>query len=174
MDKVLVACATAEVSREFLFMNDDHLALLHQPARVPNWRGGTLEQVAQKLGPHHRYGQAVRNTATYLHACQCPSTWNFDIHTPIVYDKELFPQVVDILDWDNWPRGFVLKSWYGNFLELPHEYLPDVKLVRRHSFEELLGILAGRPWWSMGPSALNSNLQRLLAELYPEKSPFEI
>jgi hypothetical protein len=174
LDKILAACAWPELSEKFLFMNDDHLALADMNAEeMPNWRGGSLEELGQRLPHSHHYGQAVRNTGHFLTVIAA-STWNFDVHTPIVYDKELFPKVLGLVNWDAYLRGFVIKSLYANFLELPHEYLRDLKLTRRHSFTELVGQLRGRPWWSIGPSAINSNLQRLLAELYPNPSEFEI
>lgn len=171
MEKILVACALPDLSPEFLFLNDDHLALLPQSARVPYWRGGHLWDVAERLGHTNRYAQAVRNTHHFLSAV-CASTWNFDVHAPIVYDKELFPKVMALVNWD--AGCFVIKSLYANFVEVPHEWLPDLKLGRGYQMRELATVLKGRPWWSHGPQALNFNLQNLLAALYPQKSKFEI
>jgi hypothetical protein len=171
MEKIVVGCGFPDLSQRFLFMNDDHFALGPSDAEVPYWRGGQLWNLAQRLERHHHYGQAVRNTHEALLGNGC-STWNFDLHLPIVYDKVLFPLAMACYDWTR-ERGYVVKSLYANTVREPGLGAGDLKLTDRYTMTELVAKLRGRSWWSIGPSSLGTNLKDLLAALYPEPSPYE-
>lgn len=172
MDKISLACRRDDLSQELLFANDDHFALAHQVATtIPNWRCGKLETLALKLSMANHYRQALLNTHEVLGA-QGLDTWNFDIHTPIIYRRQEFLQVMANYDWEK-HRGYVVKSLYANTLRLPHQHLGDCKLTQRYAYDELVTRLRGRPWWSVSDGALNPNLKRLLEALYPTPSPYE-
>lgn len=171
MEKILRACQEPGLSDRFLFANDDHFALGPSDADVPYWRAGQLADLALKLNPRSHYRQALLNTHQVLQGAALP-TWNFDVHLPIVYDKELFPLAMRCYDWER-HRGYVVKSLYANTVHVSDTYVGDIKLTQRHTMAELVQLLGRRYWWSIGPSALSMNLKNLLAALYPDPSPYE-
>jgi hypothetical protein len=172
MEKIVVGCRFPGLSRRFLFANDDHFALAPCDAEVPYWRGGPLWNLAQRLDPANHYGQALRNTHTALQGNAC-STWNYDLHLPMVFDKVLFPLAMACYDWTV-PHGYVVKSLYANTVREQGMPAGDVKLVARHTMAELVEKLRGRLWWSTGPSGLGTSLKALLEALYPDPSPYEM
>lgn len=171
--KILRACKESGLSQRFLFANDDHYALGPCTAQeIPNWRGGKMIDLARRLPQASHYKQALLNTIEVLEAKNF-STWNFDLHLPIVMDKEFFPLVMACYNWER-PRGYVVKSLYANTLQVPHVGHVDLKIGDRLPIPELVRLLKPRTWWSLGPSALNHNLKNLLDALYPLPSPWEI
>jgi hypothetical protein len=168
-EKVLTACRDPRLSKLFLFLNDDHLALAPQPVDdIPAWRGGDLLTLAGKLtGGNYRL--AMYNTHDRLKE-RGLSTWNFDVHTPMVMDRDHFTNMMASY---NWEERFVLKSLYANTVGIPGVPYTDLKIDRPYMMRELVRVLRGRAWWSHGPGGMTSNLRALLASLYPAPSPWE-
>lgn len=168
-DKVLIACAIPELSQQFLHMHDDHLLLA--PSHINNvdyWRGSRLIDFANRIKPGN-YRNHVINTAQVL-AAAGRATWNYDLHVPIVYDKELFPQAMGAYDWN---KCYTVKSLYCNHLGITGPSMTDCKIQSWHTMQQLVSILKGRTWFSVGPHGLNQELRALLAELYNLPSKWE-
>lgn len=171
-EKILRACQEPGLSQRFLFINDDHYALGQCEAEnIPYWHGGRMIDLARKLSPRSHYKQGLLNTIEVLEA-RASSTWNYDIHLPMVMDKEFYRLVMACYDWER-RHGYVLKSLYANTVGYPGVMTTDLKIVDRYPMDRLVQLLKPRQWWSIGPSALNHNLKDLLAALYPEPSPWE-
>ena len=176
MLKLAYACGHPELSKTFLHCHDDHFALA--PVRgtdIPNWAGGPLDVIAsavRKKAPGNHWGDAVANTHRAL-AKRGHTTHNFDLHYPMLIDKDKYPETMDLYDWANTPRGFVVKSLYANTLGLRPTFFNDLKLNERLKFGELVTRLKGRPWFSLSNSGLNLNIKQLFPALYPKPSRFE-
>jgi hypothetical protein len=168
-EKVLTACRDPRLSKFFLFLNDDHLALMRmQAGDIPAWRGRDLLEFAHRLNPGN-YRLAMENTHRRLSE-RGFSTWNFDIHTPMVMDRDRF---IEVMQSYNWAERFVLKSLYANTVGLSGVLYSDIKISRLYTMTELVRVLRGREWWSHGPAGLTRALKAFLAELYPVPSPWE-
>lgn len=172
MEKLLLACAIPDLSREFLAVHDDHFAMDNCLAQIfPYWHGSALGALAARLKPGNHYRESLLNTQAALVARNLP-TLNYDVHVPIIYDKLFFPQIMAMYDW-NTRHGFTVKSLYANTLRVKPEPYREVKVDRRHTMTELVSLIKGCPWWSCGPGAMNQNLKDLLAALYPHPSAYE-
>lgn len=169
MDKIMRACAEKDLSDTFLFANDDHFAIKHQVAQqLPNWHGHVLSYYDNESKP---YRIAVGNTARALRQ-RGYSRLNYDIHYPILYDKHEFPRVMRMYDWAN--ECYVIKSLYGNTMQLQGTKIEDVKINQPQTNQYLLRALLHRPWFSIGPKAINQNLRNLFEALFPNPSRWEI
>lgn len=169
-DKLLRACEVLD--RPFLFMNDDHFALRPQRAdELPNWYSGDVGTLGNRLRTGSHYREALLNTHRVLAAAGLP-TRNFDVHTPIVYDPAEFPRAMAAYDWTV-VRGYVVKSLYANTLGVPPTHLGDLKLSHDHTNQQIADMLKGRPWFSVGPTALTPTLQSFFAAMYPMPSRWE-
>lgn len=169
-EKLLKACRDPRLSPEILFLNDDHVALAPTRAdAVPAYRGKELLALAGAL-PTGTYRLALEQTHRRL-AERGHTTWNFDVHTPMVVDRAAFVAAMTSYDWE---EKFVMKSLYANTVGLAGVPYVDLKLVRAHAMSDLVRILRGRPWWSHGPPGLGPPLKALLAALYPTPSPWEV
>lgn len=173
MEKVLAACKDDRVSKRFLFLNDDHFALQDfYGATLPNFRKRLLPTKHDLYRRTTTYRSALLNTALALLQRNL-TFFHFDIHTPIIYDKALFPKVMELYDW-RISNGYVVKSLYANTLALPHQYMTDLKIDNRLSLEHIKSLCQGRMFFSIGDKGLNEPMVHYLNELYPKKSKFEI
>jgi hypothetical protein len=164
MRKIYAACKDKRLSNKFLMMNDDHF--FNRPYaidKIPNWKWMHLD------GNGEGYRQSIRNT---IDALGGGVQTNFDVHTPIIYDKKKFIKTMDEFDWTVF-RGYVIKSLYANFNKLNGEELPDLKINRNLSKNHILTLI-DRPVFSVGEWGLNVFMKQILQDLYPQKSRWEI
>lgn len=159
MEKIKLACLHPEISDPFLFFNDDHYLLSDFKAdEFPYYYDMTIWDKIKKRG-YDSYGQRMQNTMKHLQM-NGKQTKNFDIHTPILYGKQEFIDIVTTVDWEK-KHGFVIKSLYANSLNIEGTYLKDCK----HNYP-------CQPIYSTFPKIPN-NIQKFLFEKFPEKSNFE-
>lgn len=173
MEKIAYACGHPDLSRTFLHVNDDHFALAHTRAGdIPNYCGGPLDTLAKGINPKNHWRDALINTYKALQD-RGHTIHNFDIHTPILLDKVNYLDAMDQYDWRGTHRGFVVKSLYGNTMALTPTRITDVKLNTRYLLPEVVELLRGRPWFSIGNGALSNRFKELLSALYPHPSKYE-
>ena len=152
--KISIACKTPEISKDFIFINDDHY-ILSPYKTIPYYYHQTLE--TNRTDP---YGQRKQNTVNYLRSIG-KDVKNFDIHTPIIYNKDLF--LAHVTDkWNNLEPK-VVKSMYANSLDIQGEIMPDCKM---HDFER-------RPIISSFPQ-MKAQFTRALQQEFPIKSRYEV
>ncbi len=163
-DKILAACNCDVVSEDFLFFNDDHFMLKPFDAvRFPNFFKGDLRDAIEPRNMDS-YRQRLTNTHDQLKA-KGMTTMNFDIHTPIIYNKKKFKDIIMKFDWKV-HEGLVVKSLYGNALKLEETFLRDTKVsssaqIRQDSI-----------CFSTFPN-IGQELQAYLKAQYSKKSQFE-
>ncbi len=163
-DKILVACNSPIVSEDFLFMNDDHFFLNDfNAAKFPNYHKGDL---GLAIAPRSMdaYRTRLLNTLNQLKNQRFP-TLNFDIHTPILYNKEKFINMVKQFDW-RVKEGLVVKSLYGNFYGLKAVQGTDYKV----SGEQQINPQA--PCFSTH-ATVSTQMQRFFQEVYPTPTKYE-
>lgn len=171
--KVLRACQDETISDQFLFLNDDHFFLEDLDAPTfPYFYKSDLVVTLQRLGQHNMYRRSVLRTAQELQQLGLPTN-NFDTHTPIIYDKHKFIDVMTKYDWTN-RYGFIVKSLYANSLKIEGVREPDCKLNYETNKENIYNIIRGRKVWSIGNKAVCNELKEVLQELYPTPSRWEI
>lgn len=165
-NKIMAACADERVTGDFLFMNDDHFLLQDfEAGKFPYYCQGWLSEFLTVTD----YKHTVKNTIDWLLGRDCPY---FDVHCPIVYNKEKFQWCVLCADWTvKW--GYCIKTIFCeiNAITAP-EYL-DLKINEVYSSDRIRKLIAGRPWFSIGDRAREGGLLKVLQELYPNKSKYE-
>jgi hypothetical protein len=172
-NKILTACNSDLVSDQFLFFNDDHFLNHNFDAPTfPFYYKSDIAVPLQRLHGRSGYRCSVMNTARVLRTHNL-STKYFDTHTPIIYDKKKFIDVMSRYDW-NIARGYVIKSLYGNTLGIEGVLEPDCKInLPSPSMETLSSLIKPRKVWSIGNHSYGSGLQKLLQSLYPNPSKWE-
>jgi hypothetical protein len=170
--KILAACKLPTISDDFLFFNDDHFILQDFVAcEFPYFYKGLLQQVPRKLPPYSKYGVCVNNTATVLLGKGLRER-NFDTHTPIIYNKHKFQEIMPGHDWEQ-RFSYVVKSLYANLLEIEGVKVPDCKINDKPSVEEFKARIADRPCFSIDNGAFGETLHEIWYELYPTSSRWE-
>lgn len=166
--KIMHACNDELLSDDFMFFNDDHYLLMEEQAcDYPYYAHGTIEaEIARCKG---EYKRSLINT---LSALRDLSTWNFDVHYPIKYNKEQFKNVMSFYNW-NVPDGYVIKSLYCNTLNIQPVMTRDGKIHDGVDPEKLDELASTRTCISTSNYALTNFVRRKLESLYPEKSVYE-
>jgi hypothetical protein len=165
--KIILACEHPEVSDSFLFTNDDIFILQPTDASlVKYWMNRDLRYLM--VISDGTYRNTVSNTFHFLNKGSHPLA-NYDIHVPIVYDKNRF---LDLLAVD-WRRDHVIKSLYCNLNKVTGEPMRDLKFVKTMRKEDIYKAIEGRQFFSVNDHCLNQAMFDVLAELYPKPSKYE-
>lgn len=168
LKKILRACREESLSDDFMFFNDDHFILDYVSALLyPNYICGSIESEIKRC--KGEYKSALINT---LAALKDLSTWNYDCHYPILYNKEQFVNVMGFYDWDV-PYGYVIKSLYCNTLNIQPVPVLDCKVHDAISQADLDILTSARTCLSTSNYALTNIVKRKLDSLYPDKSVYE-
>lgn len=172
MLKVLAACDNPNVSDGFLFMNDDHFFKTTTDAvNYPNYYDTRLIDWDNGRRLFQPYKQAILNTHRTLINNDLPAL-HYDIHCPILYNKELFKNVMSRYSWDI-DFGYVVKSLYANTLKLKGIQIQDCKINEPLHLYSIANLIQDRHIFSIGDSGFTPVMQELLENLYPYKSRYE-
>ena len=165
--KVCAACNNENVSDPFLFMNDDHFLLRgYYGGMFPYYYSSSLDEKVKLRRPGDPYRTSCENTLKYLQANNKPTKY-FDIHSPILYCKDVFKQIIERANWKDY--GFVIKSLYCNLLGIEGECMSDLKLGPPLD----LSSIEGRSWFSSCNRILVPEFWEWMENRYPAKSRWE-
>lgn len=148
--------AALEYTKEFLFMNDD-MYFLQPVSEFPYYYKGYLKHYAEA---------GSKQLEKELEAKKWP-TKNFDTHYPLIYNKYFKLAAMEFTE------DTIIKSMFCNFLEIEGVFLPDCKMVRETSNQDIREFIKDRFMFSTGIYSIDKALP-VLAELYPKKSIFEL
>lgn len=169
MRKIQRACEEESLSKEFMMFNDDHFLLMEEEAsEYPFYAHGMIEAEIKRCNGD--YKNSLINTLSVLKDL---STWNFDCHQPIRYDKDQFVNIMSYYDWSV-PHGYVIKSLYCNALNIQPTMLgSDAKVHDAISQGALDEMVSTHTCFSTSNYALTNIVKRKLDALFPEKSVYE-
>jgi len=69
---------------------------------------------------------------------------------------------------------YVLKSLYAGFAGVHTVEITDLKINKPMQYGEIIAKLAGRKFFSIGDYGVCPDMKRVMNELYPQKSKYEI
>jgi len=168
--KILSACISDEVSENFVFANDDHFLLKdYDVNKLPYYYKGELYESMKITNPGYR--KSLNHTRRHLMNNNYP-TKDFDVHFPIVYNKNSFICTQRGIDWDK-EYGYVIKSLYANTLNIEGEQMNDCKIKEKLTYNQIKERLNNRDWFSTADHAINDDMIKFLEETYPNKSKYE-
>ncbi len=176
MQKLLKACDIQILTDEFLFMNDDFFFLKDADAPTyPYYYDGELSDHIRQ-GYINWYHDYINETITELKAKKLSKKY-FDIHTPIIYGKYLFPMIMKEFDFS---KKLIVKSIYANQMNFKGEHMKDLKIKGWFSKSVVNNLIRNKPIFSTGDICFQeldnkkSAVKEILQELFPNKSKFEI
>ncbi len=171
-EKTLRACQEPSISDDFLFFNDDHFLMKDFVAdQFPFYYKGNLRLASKALRKGNNYKLALDNTYRVLQQRGLPVK-NFDSHTPIIYNKQFFLDVIAKYNW-NVRISYVLKSLYANSKLIEGEREHDSKINAQHTIDTLHMMVRSKNVFSMGNGAIGPTMLKLLEDLYPVPSRWE-
>lgn len=156
--------AFQEVDR-LLFFNDDHYLLEDFDAETfPYFYHDTIDNYVKRRGLDG-YGRRANNTMKHLKSKNLPIKF-FDIHTPIIYERQPFLDNVVSLPWKQYKEGFVIKSLYANGLKIEGTSQKDSKSLHPpHMSVNIFSSTNAKP---------RASVQRFLIERFANKSKYEL
>lgn len=172
MVKILSACH-GDISDNFLFTNDD--IFFNKPisaGEIPFYRkkASIKEYLVSCKSPH--YHKSLKNTAEALKKNGFKDQ-HFDVHIPIVYNKESFIKAMNGYDWDV-DRGYVIKSLYCNTFMIEGVPTTDLKIDKKLGVNELCDVFNNKTFISVGDNGMTNEMKEALKKRWPKKSRFEI
>lgn len=169
MEKFYFASGIPEISDNFLMFNDDYYFKKNFNAqKVNNYYKSKLEDSINNR-KEGTYKTSLKNTYEALKK-KGYQTYNYDIHYPLIYNKQKFREVMESYDWDV-RLGYVVKSLYANTLGVKGYLKRDYKLKTEHDKEKILEKIEEADIFSTGE--ITRTIIGILNEFYPEKSIFE-
>jgi hypothetical protein len=172
--KVLLACKEKGLSDDFLFINDDHLVLKPiQVSKVPSFHKGDMKDFPAEYWKLNFWRSRLRRTFDALLLSKL-STLHFDCHTPILFNKLKFPEIISAFNYQD-DIGYTMKSLYGNVMYPNAPLLTNQKrtVFRPFTRAELSERFRGPQFLSFNDQGLNASLKWWLIEKFPAKSGFE-
>lgn len=179
--KIMAGCNRPDLSDDFLFINDDHYLITDYVAgEFPYYHRGIID-----LNNFVSNQPQLKQYSNTLKAFGNPGDiLDFDVHSPILYNKRQFLETFHVLD-SNWPEyGYAIKSQYirKNMLffegyELTKSFIQceDLKFTESLMKSTIYSVLEKRQWFSIGDKCLRSGeMKQVLQELYPHKSKYEL
>ena len=126
IDKLLHLSEGKKISADFILMNDDFFFL--QPAQeIQTYTIGDIMGL-RNFRTRSRYGQAIRNTYTWLKKRGLPLR-NYEVHYPFIYNTKKFKTLFSEIDYIGTP--VLHRSLYGNYYGLAWtELKKDFKIYR--------------------------------------------
>lgn len=172
-DRILRACKEEGVSDHFLYNSDDIFLLQNFEAiDMPYYYCNTLTDTYQKASKENSYRKYVEVTLNALQEKGLPLI-NFNGHSPIVYHKELFIDIMGRYNWEG-PKGYISKSLYCNTLKIPGEFLKDIKIFTPKTKTAIMRKIDNSPMLSTDAPAINARMREVFEELYPKPSRWEL
>jgi hypothetical protein len=172
--KVLAACKCKELSDDFLFINDDHLVL--QPVAaidVPSLHHGDMTTFPPDYWKLNYWRGRLKRTMEVLRQNNY-TTLHFDCHTPIVFNKHIFPEIMGRFSYSD-GIGYTMKSLYGNVMYPDGEFLTDQKkkIFKNYRLDEIRRMLTGPMFMSFNDQGLNKSLKWWLIDNFKTKCSYE-
>lgn len=163
LHKINLAIRDPRVSQQFLYISDDHFLLKKFSApQFPYYYDMSLKDAVEVPRKSSIYQQMIANTYK-----EFPEGKHFNIHCPIVYDKTLFPQAIERV---NWSKPHIIKSVYANAIKVKGLQMSECKIREGQDPRKAIEF---RPFFSIGVRLNYRDISRLMEELYPEPSCFE-
>lgn len=171
--KIKCACEHPDIKDDFLFCNDDQYLLKPFNAETfPYHFHGTLYQTLHTRWMRDPYLYSVIYTQKLLIGNH-KDTKDFDGHSPLIYNKHKFINLLSQLNWDH-PYSFIIKSLYCNLVEISGLQITDVKFRRPGEKIEIFKALKGAPYFSTDDRVMNEDMVTVLNSLYKKKSKYEL
>lgn len=172
--KVLAACADDRLSDDFLFINDDHLVIKPiDVADVPPLHHGDMTTFPESYWKLNFWRGRLKRTMEVLKK-ENLSTLHFDCHTPIIFNKREFPEIIKMFDYQN-DIGYTMKSLYGNVMYPDGPFLTSQKrtIFHHYTLDQIERRLTGPTFMSFNDHGLNRSLKWWLIDNFPERSSYE-
>jgi len=131
LEKYRIACTDKRISRKFILMNDDFF-FLREVDKIENYSRGTIQKMIEKHPTQNGYYfKSLVDTKNKLFGLGFEDPIDFEIHAPMIFDKEDLMTVMGVIGTD---KAYSLRSCYGNMMHLEPKKVIDYKAANLAEF----------------------------------------
>ena len=174
-----VAAATAEISDNFIFMNDDFFIMRPFNA-LPAYHWGPMSEVIARYSERYEvesnYIYRMKELYKFLHSNGCANPSSYELHVPMVLNKAK----IRVMYSADFGRIYQTRTMYGNYFKVGGEQIEDVKIYLdpRHNDpdynENPIKYLNTQSLLSAsGGSFRSAQVGTYVRSAFPDKSPYE-
>ena len=172
--KLLTVCNRADLSENFLFMNDDFI--INQPiaANEIKWlHKGDMANQPPSYWVTQFYRHRLKRTFDELKK-RGMTTMQYDYHAPMLMNKHSFISVMELFDYAI-EIGYTFRSLYGNSLQLPAIPILHQKIVffKFYTLDAINNKSAKINFIGYNDQGLNDSLKWWLIDRFPTKCRYE-
>lgn len=130
-EKYMAAATDPRIGKNFVLMNDDFF-FIRQTEEIPNYSRGTIaEMMSKHLSKNGYYYRSLWDTRRRLDAMGIPEAIDFEVHAPMILNKEKLLTVMGMVGTD---KAYSLRSCYGNLMNLEPVTVMDFKAANVAEF----------------------------------------
>ena len=123
-EKYMVAAKDKRISEDFILMNDDFF-ILKPVSKIENYsRGMIADMISKHPTQGGYYYHSLSDTKKVMEAIGIQEPLDFEIHAPIIFNKEKLLTVMEMIQPD---KAYSLRSCYGNMFGLKAKKVIDFK-----------------------------------------------
>ncbi len=173
--KLLTVCKRADLSENFLFMNDDFI--INSPIaanKIPWLHKGDMAAQPPSYWVTQFYRHRLKRTFDELKA-RGMKTMQYDYHAPMLMNKHSFISVMEKFDYAS-GIGYTFRSIYGNSLELHAMPILHQKTVifKYYTLAEIKTKSSNINFVGYNDSGLNDSFKWWLIDNFPNKCKYEV
>lgn len=127
VENLKMVCSSPDISDTFILMNDDFY-IIKKIESIDTFHGGYLlnkTNLYQKLNNNSNYTRKLNATYKRLVAIGLESPLDYELHVPMIMEKEKLQEVLKNND------QFLWRSMYGNIFNVGGIEMQDVKVYTR-------------------------------------------
>jgi hypothetical protein len=172
--KLLTVCRLADLSDDFLFMNDDFI--INQPIaahEIPWMHKEDMATRPPQYWTSQFYRFRLKRTFDELKK-RGMKTMQYDYHAPMLMNKHHFISVMEQFDYAK-DIGYTFRSLYGNSLELPAISITGLKVTvfKFHALSEIASKTLNTFFVGYNDQGLNKSLKWWLIDNFRSKCSYE-
>jgi len=157
-----------EISANFVSMHDDFF-IINKTDSIPTLYGGLLEDrvnLYKKLSPSSSYTAMLDSTYKRLVKLGIENPLDYDIHVPMVMNKDMLAQIIDM--------PYLERSNYGNIFNIGGSLSSDVKVYSKGRLSSRsYDFVNGESYFLSTEDNSFDQIKSMFLNLFPEPSIFE-
>lgn len=158
-----------EISNNFVSMHDDFF-IVNKIDSVPTLYGGLLEDrvnLYKKLSPSSSYTGLLTNTYRRLVKLGIENPLDYDIHVPMVMNKDMLSQVIEM--------PYLERSNYGNIFNIGGRLSNDVKVYSKGRLSSRsYDFVNGESYFLSTEDNSFNDISHIIKDMFKEKTKFEL
>lgn len=171
-NNIKLACQNKELSDDFILMNDDFFFIEPTTIQDLNKNRGLLQDTVKFYHKTRKlltnYDKNVEKACNELKGLGFNNPISFELHTPMIINKQNFLSIVDKLNND--ALHCCKRSVYGNYFIKDSTAIDDVKVL---SFKPLDLVLKAKPKVISVSRCCLEQITPFLQNKFPSKSIYE-